>query len=616
MKLHRLLQIIAIFGGSLTLGATNSPSVRALLDGANVMLVNEHVSASFDRKSGDILSLLHNGQELLRSPAYLDWHDGRQQRLNRAVVNLVGDPETSTDGRAEIVFHQVWSGRTGEAAFDVSLHYLLRPGERALRSFVVFHHPASYPAAGIGQSRVVMRPRTDLFDTISVDDERTHPLPPGDTPVEVLGPKESMRFTSGPQSGQITDKYHYFTSAGDHFFHGWMDSKNRQGLWLVYGSTEDQNGGPTRQHNTAHWPGMLLKILTCGHYGAPSVSVPAGMAWTKLYGPWAFYLNGGSSLDALRADAARQAREEVAEYPPAWLTHPSFPDDAQRGTLSGWLKLDDPHAAPDAASGAWVGLAASGSDWQKQALEYQPWTRTDTAGRFFLKAVRPGTYTLHAFAPGVFDAFQRADVVIAAGEGLDLGTLDWRPLKKRRLLWQLGVPDRSAHEFKLGDGPRRWGRWHELSRDVPADSTFVIGRDDPAKHWPFAQSTRPKPDGSGWGGSLLRLRFLISEPLPAESQAVLRIAFAAAHNARLAVTLNGEPLGQQSRLGSDNALARAGVHGQFSTWELPFSGSRLPLGENEFVLELQSGDSPFRNVMYDCLRLEVEDAPATGLGSL
>ena len=44
------------------------------------------------------------------------------------------------------------------------------------------------------------------------------------------------------------------------------------------------NGGPTKQHNTAHFGNVLLKILTCGHYGANGVNIEAG-EWTKLYGP-------------------------------------------------------------------------------------------------------------------------------------------------------------------------------------------------------------------------------------------------------------------------------------------------------------------------------------------
>ncbi|AWI07863.1 hypothetical protein [Ereboglobus luteus] len=97
-----------------------------------------------------------------------------------------------------------------------------------------------------------------------------------------------MRFTGGPWKNQITDKYHYFTDAGGHYAHGWIGGNSRLGCWIIYGSTEDQNGGPTRQHNTAHWQRILLKILACSHYGAPNTIAPAGRAWQKFTAPGCF----------------------------------------------------------------------------------------------------------------------------------------------------------------------------------------------------------------------------------------------------------------------------------------------------------------------------------------
>lgn len=583
-----------------------------------VVLANGVVTAEVALRTGNLLSFRLGERELLSEPAYLDWQDGRQRRLSAASLTVRADPASSADGRAEVAFIQPWSRSTepnSVPALDVALHYVLRPGESALRMFAVYRHPADYPAAGFGQSRYVLRVSDVLFDTISVDAARTHFMPPGNTPTETVGPKESMRFTAGSTKGEITDKYHYFTEAGGHFFHGWMGTDAKLGVWIVYGSTEDANGGPTRQHNTAHWPRMLFKILSCAHYGAPGVGVAAGEVWEKVYGPWMLYANTAAPGDpaplmSLRSDAERRAEAERAAFPSAWLEHPAFPPAAARGSVTGRLVVADLQAPGQTAAAAWVGLAAPSPDWQKQALGYQSWTRADTEGRFVLPAVRPGRYTLYAFTSGVLDEFRREEVEVKAGGELALGELKWAPVRHGRQLWQIGVPDRSSREFRHGDEPRRWGRWLDYAKDFPNDVDFTVGKSDPRMDLNFYHGTRPGADGKEWTGCAWRIRFSVTKDdlataSGADGVATLRFAFAAAHNARLRVLLDGAPLGENSSLGSDNALVRAGVHGQYSTWDVPFPARLLTPGDHTFVLEQRSGGAPFKNVMYDCIRLEL-----------
>lgn len=610
------LMCCALIGVLVQRAALASAPVTLIERGDRIVLANEVVTAEIELRTGNLLSFRLKDRELLSAPAYLDWQDGRQRRLSAASLTVSADPSVSPDGRAEIAFTQPWSRSTepnSGPALDVALHYVLRPGESGLRMFAVYRHRADYPAAGFGQSRYVLRVADALFDTISVDAARTHFMPSGNTPGETLGPKESIRFTAGPAKGGITDKYHYFTDAGGHFFHGWMGAETKLGVWIVYGSTEDANGGPTRQHNTAHWPRMLLKILSCAHYGAPGVGVAAGETWEKVYGPWMLYANATAPDDptplvSLRADAARRAEAERAAFPPAWLEHPAFPPAAARGAVTGRLVVADPQASGQTAADAWVGLAAPAPDWQRQALGYQVWARADSEGRFALPAVRPGRYTLYAFTSGVLGEFRREEIEVKAGGPLALGELTWTPVRHGRQLWQIGVPDRSAREFRHGDEARRWGRWLDYAKEFPNDVDFTVGKSDPRTDWNFAHGTRPGPDGKEWIGCSWRIHFSVT---PAgltgapEGVATLRFAFAAAHNARLRVSLNGVPLGENTSLGSDNALARAGVHGQYSTWDVSFPARLLTPGDHTLLLEQRAGGAPFKNVMYDSIRLEV-----------
>lgn len=57
-----------------------------------------------------------------------------------------------------------------------------------------------------------------------------------------------------------------------------------------------------------------------------------------------------------------------------------------------------------------------------------------------------------------------------------------------------------------------------------------------------------------------------------------RLAFAAAHNAVLRVHLDDALLGEKRGFNSENALARAGLPGRYSTWDQAFPTRLLPPG--------------------------------------
>ncbi len=94
-------------------------------------------------------------------------------------------------------------------------------------------------------------------------------------------------------------------------------------------------------------------------------------------------------------------------------------------------------------------------DWEHDAKFYQFWNDGSKNGKFTIPNVRPGTYTLHAFADGVLGEFAAANIVVEAGKSLDLG--------------QAGLEARALRQTSLGDWlsrPHRrqilQGRWREL----------------------------------------------------------------------------------------------------------------------------------------------------------
>ena len=409
-------------------------------------------------------------------------------------------------------------------------------------------------------------------------------------------------FTDGPFKGEVTDKYHWFVDAGDHYVHGWSGTKSELGAWLLHGSNEAQNGGPTKQHNAAHFGRMLLRVLTCGHYGAAGIGVAAGEEWNKFYGPWMLYVNSGGSPDALWADAKNKAAAERAAWPLPWIHHALYPQENERGTVRGKITLQDSQDASLTLKDAWVGLAAPEPDWQQQSKGYQYWVHAGTDGTFTIPHVRTGDYTLYAFADGVMEEFRHDGVAVKAGSVTELGNLSWQPLHHGKTLWQIGTPDRTAKEFRHGDDYRHWGLWQKYPLEFPQDVYFIIGQSHEHKDWNYAQVNVLK-DGQ-WVGTTWKVQFDLPQA-PKSGTATLRLALASAHNAKLGIAINGTGIDRYSTR-ADNAMIRAGIHGQYHLRDIPFNAALLKTGRNVLTLSQEAGGNVQKSVMYDCLRLELD----------
>lgn len=568
-----------------------------------VTLENGKVSFSVLKKNGNILDLKYAGRSILSEQGYLDWQSRGNNHIENGTLSILSDPSANGGEIAEICVSQSGEGNV-RAPFDVELHYVIRRGESGLDCFVLFGHRKEYPAGELGQARWVLRLDDTVFDFINIDDQRRRPMPSSSTPAKILGPKESSQFTEGPFKGFITDKYHFFTDIGEHFVHGWSGTSSGIGCWIVYGSNEAQNGGPTKQANSAHFGRMLFKIITCGHYGSGGVTVATGEEWRKVYGPWMLYLNSGKENNALWEDAKVMASSLCACWPPDWMHHPAFVPASCRGTVKGVLRITDQQDLRASAMNAWVGLAAPSPDWQKQAKDYQFWVRAGKDGSFTIPSVRPGDYTLYCFTEGVMDEFRQNGVKVTSGGTNDLGILDWRPLRHGRQLWQIGTPDRTAREFRHGDDYRRWGLWLKYPGEFPNGVNFIIGKSMERTDWNYAQVNVQK-DG-GWVGTTWNILFEMPASVTAGT-ATLRLAYASTHNAALTVSLNGVQIGR-FRTAADNAMIRAGIHGQYSEEDISFDASLLKQGSNTISLEQSAGGNVQKCVMYDCIRLELDES--------
>jgi rhamnogalacturonan endolyase len=268
------------------------------------------------------------------------------------------------------------------------------------------------------------------------------------------------------------------------------------------------------------------------------------------------------------------------------------------------------------AASATMILAAPSPDWQKQWSTYNFWTHADGAGAFVLPKVRPGSYTLYSFVPGALGEFRRDEVVVKENQTNNLGELTWTPPTHGKQLWQIGVPDRSAGEFRHGDEPRQFGLWHHYFSDFSNDVNFVIGRSHERTDWNYAEAVLQTSNGS-YHLPTWNIRFNLSEA--PRGEATLSLAIAGVQgNVRLDVLVNGASAGNLPLRNDSSVRRSANQSGQYRLRLVQFDAALLKQGENTISLRLVirppddnvKRDFPIAAVMYDCVRLEL--LPAEG----
>lgn len=514
--------------------------------------------------------------------------------------------------------HVKFASRMGE--FSAELHYVLQVGQAGVHCYTVFRHGSGDAATYLEQARMVLRCDKNVFTQAFTSEQKTGQMI---APALLLGAPEIMDATLQlPATSSYTTptgstdaglpvytKYDWADFVETHKAHGLAGDS--AGLWMLSGSEEGINGGPTKSelfvHGTDTTP-LLIATFHAAHFiGSDSnLQLAAGEVWEKLYGPYFIYLNAGANVGAqtLWQDALARADAEKAAWPPEWMNEAAFP--VARGAVSGRLLVA---GAP--AANALMVLAQPGSDWQAQGRGYQFWTRTDAAGDFAIPKVRPGGYSLYACAPGFSGQMELTGVTVSAGATTDLGRISWTPARRAQTLWQIGTPDRSAAEFRHGDRMRQFGLWWRyLEERGTADLDYTVGVSDPATGWYYAQSVMALDSGAyltpKWNVNFSLASF------PAGT-AELVIDFAGAMSSTLNLKINGTSIGSLT-MANDAGIYRSATRlSRYRQQRVTFNASLLRAGANTLSFQLNgrsnwSGTkpvSPASGVMYDAIRLEV-----------
>ena len=424
-------------------------------------------------------------------------------------------------------------------------------------------------------------------------------------------------MTTGLYTGLPEHKYDYSAIQFETPAFGWSSTKQHVGLWIVNPTIEYLGGGPTKVELTGHLDvntgaaPTLCNYWVGSHYGGSRFLVAAGESWSKVVGPMFVYCNSAAGHEEMWKDALKKAKTEAEAWPYNWAADHLYLSAKERGTVTGKLTVSDPQAPKLEVKNMLVGVAQPPSvsgrgavDWQLDAKSYQFWVRADEHGSFRIPNVRPGSYVLYAFADGVLGEFRHPHVEVVADKTTDVGPLEWKPVRYGKQLWEIGIPNRSAEEFRHGDDYWHWGLYQLYSKEFPSDVNFVIGKSDWHKDWNYCQPPRVE------GNRVVPTTWSITFEMPnaPKGKATLRLAIAGSIAPRgIEVNVNGMATGSTSPLPLSGVMHRDGIRGYWCERNVAFDAALLKTGNNMIKLTVPATNWT-QGVLYDYLRLELDEA--------
>jgi rhamnogalacturonan endolyase len=648
---------------------TNAP-VTITDGGTTWTLDNGMVKVTIAKANSGIQSLVYHGITVVgRSP---NWE---QTPASPATPSVTIDPAKNGGQRGEVAI----KGAPGRG-IGIEVRYSMERGVSGFYTYAQYTHPASSGAGSFGENRFILESMNQTFDWLSVDKDRNQLMVRGGDRGTVIHAKEQSITGSGNYKNSVEHKYTYCGIMYRLPAYGWSSTKDHIGVYFINPTTEYIGGGAEKMDLVCHMSQTILDYWTSGHYGGGAgCSIPAGENWTKVVGPIFVYFNAlQNAKDATPAelatlaatqgnptvpttwhdnafalwnDALDKAKEVEAAWPFDWVSGVDYPHKNERGNVTGQFVLNDPQAASTKLPNLTVGLAhpdytgtggafaaRSGNGnlvtWQHDGNYYEFWNNGTEDGKFTITNVRPGTYTLHAFADGVLGEYAKTNITVTAGKDLDLGKVEWTPVRNGKQVWEIGYPNRNGGEFFKGDEYWRWGWCLRYALLFPNDITYTIGKSDYHKDWFFEQTPHatnlgfvnpaakdPANQAFGWvnlpttagqdmwgawgrgRATTWTVKFNMDKAV--QGTATLRVALGGSDSTTLSIGMNGKPAGAIRPI-STNALRYNTDRGVWREYSQPFDASLMKAGENTMTLTVPAGDCT-SGVCYDYLRLELQE---------
>jgi rhamnogalacturonan endolyase len=552
-------------------------SVQLIVDGRKTTFSNGLMTVRFDEYAV-VTSWVKNGTEFVKNlptgkqPAYLD-HYINGSNENIAVTDLRIISNTSDEAHVAYI--------DNKSILYLEYHIIMKKGESGLYFYVVAKNNSGKEYT-LSSLRTVYRLDYGIFDNACNFERR------GKQPTHAYMDQfkklqdETYELPDGEKytNGKIYSKYDYSGYFKDNPV--WGQYGHGFGFWCIPVSTEYFPSGPLKQELLVHYDAITLNCLLAAHYGSGDFKVPVN--WQKFYGPWLMYVNCGTEEQVVN-DAVHKAVLEQKKWPYTWVNDPLYP--AKRAEVTGKVRITHNRSS----EGAMVVLAGAGGDLMRQLGGYMFYAPADKDGKFKLDRVRPGTYTLYAYATkgDITNELSKDNVVIGTGK-VNLGEVSWDPPYRKNKLWQIGLADRSAAEFKFGSELRNH-KWHAM---VPETLDYVVGKSNDRTDWYYAQTK----DGE-WN-----IKFNLKNA--AASKHYLTVALAgfsrnvgAKSGGNLAIKVNGKVVKTVS-YPSDTTIYRSGMkNGWNHLVQVELSTEALHAGDN--VVTLRTTDC---SAIYDTLLLE------------
>jgi rhamnogalacturonan endolyase len=308
---------IAVAMLAMAVAGAAQAKVTARADAGQIVLDNGLVRAVVDTASGSVVSFkqlaLPKQPELIARGQSLYWDSNggptdpvpgktgpvkgyfRPGPANRAATRLASASATLADVMVE-------TGPTEFYPFEVEYHFVMKDGVSGLYCYAVLRHPADLPAATLFQTRFVFRTAADddVFNYWTVGRGRTVKIPRSGVVKKVTDATYLL------QDGSVKTKYLnsvYFAQTPAYGTIG-VQRDRSHGVFMLEPFGDYHNGGPSRQGQTVH-DDVLLRVVQDTHFGSSPVTVAAGEAWSKVYGPFLVYADRASDPNKLWDDVDR-----------------------------------------------------------------------------------------------------------------------------------------------------------------------------------------------------------------------------------------------------------------------------------------------------------------------
>ena len=590
MTIKSLLFVLCGLCSTMLSRANGDVSIALSGDNRAATLRNGIVSI-YIGKTGKVESCLLKGTTEAQDVQLIDTKQKQSFYFscNQPVYSELEASETQVVENTTDMAHVTFS-QTSATGIKWTQGYILRRGDSGYYSYLVAEGVGDN---SLGEARIVYRLDDAKFRYGYVNSRMQGTLPDA-AEMKRSEAREVQDATFTLDDGTIYTKYDWACYVKDDHFHGLIDEADGVGAWTIPVSTEYINGGPMRQDITVHASDkspLILQMLHGNHFGPQAQVYATGTK--KIYGPFFFYINKGTRSDVID-DAAAKATELESQWPFTWFSHELYP--TERTTVSGCLKVSNGYDA----SPVRVVLSQTAEPYN-EGDGYIYWADTESNGTFTIRNVRPGTYTLTAYALSGGNTSQLTrEGIVVSGANTDLGNVVWRPERFGTEVFRIGESNRLSDGYKLSDADRSYS----LYQESPANLTFSVGSSNEAKDWYYAQTKV-----GTW-----TIKFDIDDPN--HPFRLTASAAGAANVTRINVYVNGTEMANNTwTYQSDGSVYRSAVlSGRYQQHTLDLPAGVLKAGENTIALELSDHNyatSGIAGIMWDCIKLEMDEATET-----